>query len=431
VAARQRQRDAPVKVIFFNPIGTLGGAEMCLLDVLASLRTMQSDWQLGVVLGDDGPLRRAVEDLGVACRLLPLPRSVARLGDSALGVPESRRAGGVGLATHGPAAALTTTSYLSRFHRLLRVEAPDRLQTNGMKAHVIGAWGAPAGLPVIWHLHDYAGGRPVMARLLRWSARRQVRVVAVSRSVAADARRVLGPRVPIHSIHNAIDLDRFSPGPGDGSWLDAAAGLAPVPRATVRIGLVATFACWKGHDVFLNAAARIPADLPCRFYVVGGAIYRSQGSQYAMEQLRRRAGVLGLDGRLGFTGHVADPAAALRALDIVVHASTRPEPFGRVIIEGMACGRAVVAVQDGGAAELFEDGVNALGCPPCEPEALACILVRLIDAPDLRRQLGDAGRAATLARFDRSSLAKRWLPVYQGESSRNDETRGCEDVSDQ
>ena len=123
------------------------------------MRAAQSDWRLGVILGDEGPLQRAVEDLGVACRLLPLPRSVARLGDSALGGPGSQRAGRIGLAMHGPAAVLTMTSYLSRFRRLLRVEAPDRLQTNGMKAHVIGAWGAPAGLPVIWHLHDYAGGR--------------------------------------------------------------------------------------------------------------------------------------------------------------------------------------------------------------------------------------------------------------------------------
>ena len=409
-------RDAPVKLVFFNPIGTLGGAEMCLLDVLASLRATRSDWRLGVILGDDGPLRKAVEDLGVACRLLPLPRSVARLGDSVLGVPGFRRTGGIGLATHAPAAVLTTTSYLSRFRRLLRAEAPDLLQTNGMKAHVIGAWGAPAGLPVIWHLHDYAGGRPVMARLLRWSVRRRVRAVAVSRSVAADARRVLGPRVAIHAIHNAVDLDRFAPGPGDGSRLDAAAGLAQVRQATVRIGLVATFARWKGHEVFLDAAARIPADLPCRFYVVGGPIYRSQGSQYAIEELRSRAVGLGLDGRLGFTGHLADPAAALRALDVVVHASTRPEPFGRVIVEGMACGRAVVAVRNGGAAELFEDGVNALGCPPCAPEALARTLVRLIDDPGLRRQLGDAGRATALACFDRSRLAERWLPVYQGGS---------------
>ncbi len=76
------------------------------------------------------------------------------------------------------------------------------------------------------------------------------------------------------------------------------------------------------------------------------------------------------------------------ALDVVVHASTRPEPFGRVIVEGMACGRAVVAVRDGGSAELFEDGVEALGVPPDDPDALAAAIDRLVADADLRRSPG-------------------------------------------
>jgi glycosyltransferase involved in cell wall biosynthesis len=218
--------------------------------------------------------------------------------------------------------------------------------------------------------------------------------------------------VPVVVISNAVDLDRFAPGTGDGVQLDTASGLSPAPPGTIRIGLVATFARWKGHEVFLDAAARVAAAEPCRFYVIGGPIYHSQGSQYSLEELRRHAKALGLVGRLGFTGYLADSAAALRALDVVVHASTRPEPFGRVIVEGMACGRAVVAIREGGAAELFEDGVNALGCPPRDPHALARTLNGLIADPTLRRRLGDAGRVATLACFDRRRLAERWSQVY-------------------
>ena len=180
--------------------------------------------------------------------------------------------------------------------------------------------------------------------------------------------QVLGPLVPIHAIHNAVDLDRFRPGAGDGSGLDAAAGLAPAPPGTVRIGLVATFARWKGHEVFLDAAARIPAARPCRFYRRGGPIYRSAGVAVFDGGAERAApGPWASAGVWDSPATVADPAAALRALDVVVHASTRPEPFGRVIVEGMACGRAVVAVRDGGAAELFEDGLTALGCPHATP----------------------------------------------------------------
>jgi glycosyltransferase involved in cell wall biosynthesis len=180
----------------------------------------------------------------------------------------------------------------------------------------------------------------------------------------------------------------------------------------VRVGLVAAYARWKGHEVFLDAVARLPDDLPARFYVVGGPLYKSAGSQHSTESLKAKAEALGLSGRVGFTGHRAEPADVYRALDVVVHASTRPEPFGRVIVEAMACGRAVVASQTGGAVELFEDGSSALGCPPGDPVALAAALARLVSGPGLRRSLGANGRAAAVARFDRTRLAGEWEQVY-------------------
>lgn len=406
-----------MKILYYNPTAALGGAEMCLLDLLAMLRAAQPGWPLHVLLGDDGPLRTEVESLGVPCDVLPLPGNVARLGDAGLVIGEQGGSGRFQLVARGPGAALTTAAYLRRLRRAIGALAPDRIQTNSMKAHVLGAWAAPRNVPVLWHLHDYLSVRPVMARLLRWSGRRSVGAVAVSQSVAADAQGVLGPRTPVQTILNAIDLERFAPGPGDGAALDNAAGLPAAPAGTVRVGLVATFARWKGHTVFLDAAARVAADLPCRFYLVGGPIYRSTGSQYSLEELRARAAELGLNERLGFVGYQADPAEALRALDVVVHASTRPEPFGRVIVEGMGCGRAVIAIRDGGAAELFDDGISALGCPPNDAAALAEAITRLVADPELRQRLGWAGRQAALDRFDRRRLADQWKAVYTGSAT--------------
>jgi glycosyltransferase involved in cell wall biosynthesis len=394
-----------VKIAYLNPGGAIGGAEMCLLDVLASLRP---DARPLVLLGDDGPLRVEVEALGIPCDVMALPAGVARLGDSGASGPARMLA----LAARGASAARETLAYRKRLAGRLRDEGVDLVQTNGMKMHLLGAWAAPRGVPVVWHLHDYLGSRAAMARLLRWSARPGVEGVAVSGSVADDARATLRGRIPVRAIHNAVDVGRFRPEPGDGPALDRAAGLPDAPAGTVRVGLVATFATWKGHDVFLDAASRVAAGLPVRFYVVGGPIYRSAGSQVALEALEARAASLGLDGRVGFTGHQADPVRALQSLDVVVHASTRPEPFGRVIVEGMACGRAVVAMSEGGAAELFVDGEDALGCPPRDPEALALAIARLASDAGLRERLGRAGRQAAVARFDRTRLADEWSSVY-------------------
>jgi glycosyltransferase involved in cell wall biosynthesis len=381
-----------MNLLYYNPVGSIGGAEMCLLDLLGSTSRARPDWRLTVVLGDDGPLRPVVEGLGVRCVVEPLPERLAALGDSG--------GGGGRLVARMAASVPSTLSSLARLRRLFRSERPDLIQTNGMKAHLLGTWAAPRGVPVVWHLHDYPGSRPAMARLLRASAGTRVLVVAVSFSVAAAARRVLGRKVPVRAIHNAVDLRRFAPGP---------------PRGTdepVRVGLVATFARWKGHDVFFDAISRIPADRPARFSVIGGPIYRSVGSQWSMDELKAEATRRGVADRVSFDGPAADPAEALRSLDIAVHASTRPEPFGRAIVEGMATGLAVVAVKAGGAAELFEDGESALGCPPDDPAALARAIDRLIVDPSLRRRLGENGRRTAEGWFDADRLFAAWFPVY-------------------
>ena len=121
---------------------------------------------------------------------------------------------------------------------------------------------------------------------------------------------------------------------------------------------------------------------------------------------------LGLADRIGFTGFAVDAAAAMRALDIVVHASVQPEPFGMVIAEAMACGRPVVVSLAGGAAEIVRDGVDALGHAPGDAAALADRLATLIMDSDLRVRLGRSARTAAEARFDRARLARELGPLY-------------------
>ena len=192
-----------------------------------------------------------------------------------------------------------------------------------------------------------------------WSSRCSM-MIAVSRSIATDARKALphGPSVAV--IHNAVDTDVFTP---HGPALDLAAlsGLPPPPTGAMRVGLVATFAHWKGHDVFLQAAASVAGTH--RFYVVGGPIYATGGSQWSLEELRARAAALGLADRVGFTGFVEDVPAAMRGLDVVVHASTEPEPFGLVILQAMACARPVIVTAVGGACELIAPGGERADCP--------------------------------------------------------------------
>ena len=202
-----------------------------------------------------------------------------------------------------------------------------------------------------------------MARALRWACKGVSRAIAISEAVARDAGAIL-KGVPVTVVYNAVDTAQFVPGPGDGAWLDRLAGLPAAGDGTIRVGLVATYARWKGQDLFLRAIGHMQSVRPARFYIVGGPIYKTKGSQFSHSELRDLACELGVADRLGFVPFQADTADAYRALDVVVHASTHPEPFGRTIVEAMACSRPTVVSRAGGAAELFTDGEDALGWRP-------------------------------------------------------------------
>lgn len=254
-----------------------------------------------------------------------------------------------------------------------------------------------------------------MAPVLRLCRSRCNAAIVNSKSVAKDVESLL-PGLDIVPIYNAVDLKRFSPN-GVSVNLDALSGLAPAPVGTIRVGLVATFARWKGHKVFLRALARLSSKLPVRGYIIGGPIYQTVGSQWSRNELDGEAARLGLAGKVGFTGFLSDTAAAMRSLDIVVHASTEPEPFGMVIIEGMACGKPVIASQAGGATELFEDGETALAHPPGDDAMLAEQILRLANEPDLREKLSKQGRRAAEGQYHRERLAQELLTVYRRVSS--------------
>ena len=162
----------------------------------------------------------------------------------------------------------------------------------------------------------------------------------------------------------------------------------------------------------MEALSRLSQD-NIRAYIIGGPIYQTAGSQYSLEELRTEAARLGLGGRLGFTGFLGDVPAALRSLDIVVHCSTSPEPFGMVIVEGMASGRAVVAADSSGAAEVFKNGVSAMSHKSGSADALAACLERLITDPALRIRMGKAARLRVQSVFGGSAPAERIISVYE------------------
>jgi glycosyltransferase involved in cell wall biosynthesis len=307
-------------------------------------------------------------------------------------------------------AAWSLPSFLMRLRLALRRIDPDVIQTNGFKMHISGLWAKRGRTPLVWHVHDYVSGRPLMSRLMRAHAGRAFAAITNSESVAVDVRRACGPVLTVVPVINAVDLEKFRP-EGPRLDLDALSGLASADA--VRVGLVATMARWKGHEVFLRALARLRHRADIRGYVIGGGVYRTEGSEVSGEELRALARELGIAGRIGFTGFVSDAPAAYRALDVVVHASVRPEPFGLVIVEALACGRPVIVSDAGGAEEILRSVDGALGFPPGDDAALAAAIGQLVDDPARRQELGRRGRDSVRAKFDRHRLGPETSAVLR------------------
>jgi glycosyltransferase involved in cell wall biosynthesis len=408
-----------MRVVFLNPGAELGGAERALIDVIASIRARSPEIEMALIAAGEGPLLEVAASQGIGVTALPFDRRFAEVGDSAL-IGADRRAFAT-FARRVVGASGAAVGYASRLRAAIHSYRPSVIHSNGAKMHLLGA-AVRDRAPLVWHIHDFIGDRRVVSHAMRALSWRARAAIANSRAVAEDARRLF-PHLPTTVVYNACDTDRFTPS-GVAADLDALAGRSSA-GPLVRVGLVATYARWKGQDVFLDAARRALATgiRPTRFYVVGGPLYETQASQFGRDELEAMARDLGIRQHVVFVPFQARIDEVYRALDVVVHASTRPEPFGLTIVEAMACGRAVVVSAAGGAAELFEDGVDAVGVPLRDAERMARAVITLADDAGRRSQIGAAARRTALARFSRARLADQVLAVYAGATASSGQGR--------
>jgi hypothetical protein len=235
-----------MRVVYLNPSGRMGGAEAALLNILASIREVEPDWKLDLILSEEGVVAAQARALGVSITVLPFPRSLARIGDASTGGPAGSEGSQLALLWRLACATPGIAIYTARLWNLLRTLAPEVIHTNGFKMHILGALAKPSGVPLIWHIHDYVSMRPFMAHLVKMLRKRCSLVLANSNSVGLDIKSVCGDDVPVQTFYNGVDTAVFSP-EGPTLDLDSLSGLPPPGHAVVRVGLLGTLARWKGQ----------------------------------------------------------------------------------------------------------------------------------------------------------------------------------------
>lgn len=351
-------------VLYVSAMGAISGAERSLLALLDALD--RTRWA-PVVAAPAGPLLQEAAARGASALALPL-------------APLSR--------PHSPRQWLSVLhDWRTGRHALAR--ALERVRPRLIHANTTAAMlyaGGQAEIPVIWQVRDLVP--------LGWIGRRAYWQAAAIAAISLTVRNDLlayandgGAKISL--LPPAVDTAHFQPAAAKGPLRRQ----LELPDDVPLIGMSAQFVAWKRHHLLFDALARLSA-LPWHLALAGADLH---GHRAYLDALRVRMQAPPLAGRVTLLPWQQDPAAYTAALDLCVLTSHR-EPFGRVLIEAMACEVPVVAVREGGPAEIVADGVTGLLAPP-DPEALGAALARLLDDAALRRRLGQAGRLRVLDRY--------------------------------
>jgi len=383
---RDARRERRLRVVFVDHVARLSGGEIALLRLLPALAR---DVDVHVILGEEGPLDERLRSQGISVEVLPLAPALRDLGKDTLG---PRR---LDLST-----AARAVPYVPRLGRRIRAHGADLVHTNSLKAALYGgAAGRFARVPVIWHVRDRIADDylPHSAVLLVRAAARLLptAVVANSQTTLDTVPRARRGRV----VQNPIVPDA----------VDGPPPAAPRAHAGTTVGIVGRLAPWKGQDVFLDAFAQAFRDTGVRGRVIGSALF---GEDAYRQQLAQQAERIGIADQIEFRGFRENVWAELAELDVLVHCSVIPEPFGQVVLEGMAAGLPVVAANAGGPAELITNGVDGILTPPGDAHELAEALRHLERDATLRATLGSAA-ARRSEEFRPERSAAKLLAIYR------------------
>lgn len=285
-----------------------------------------------------------------------------------------------------------------RLARIFRRRQPDLILDWAAKTHLYGAPAAVlAGMRerVIWWQQAIPmrrfWGIDVAATLLPAAA------IGCYGRAAAQAQAKLWPSRRTFVVHAGAPVPEPYTGPAP----------LQLPREVPIVGLVGRLQPWKGQDRLLRAQALLRERGHSLHLVIVGGDSWGLSPQYA-SSLPSLAERLGLAGAVTMTGEVPDAGPYIAQMDVLLNASD-PEPFGIVLLEGMARGVAVVAVDSGGPGEFIADGKTGMLARSGEPEALADALEPLLLSAQLRRELGQAGRESFLADFTDEALQRRFF----------------------
>jgi glycosyltransferase involved in cell wall biosynthesis len=376
------------RILFVSPYGTMGGAERAVVELVSGLDRHR--FEALAVVGGAGGYTDSLRSRGVEVAMEPIPA-----------MPLHRLA--------WPSALVRSITASRRLVRRVERRGVAVVHVTDLIPAFLTAPARRSGARVVYQV-AFLGGVARRFLLRAFGHALADHIVAYSQDQARRIRAA-GPAL-------ASRLSVVYPGIEPGDWIGGDGGAfrreIGISPGIPLVGLVGRYDAWKGHGVFLEAAARVrQAHSDARFAIVGGALNEAALPHVARQRrevLDRLRG-LGLAGAVSVVDHRDDVASVLAGLDVLAFPSFR-EPFGMVVLEALAAGTPVVASDTGGPAEILEDERSGLLVRTGDAAALAAAVLRLLESPALSAALAEGGRQRVTAAFARDRYAREMEAVY-------------------
>ncbi|MDF5723142.1 MAG: glycosyltransferase family 4 protein [Rhizonema sp. PD37] len=367
-----------MKILFLDQSGKPGGAELCLIDIAKPYRD-----RCLVGLFADGSFRDLLLSAQIPVEVLTTSQIQVRK-ESSLG--------------QGLASLSQLIPLIAKVVRTARKY--DVIYANTQKALVVGALASFfSRRPLVYHLHDILSPEhfsETNRRIAVTSANRFASLVIANSQASLSAFVAAGGRQDLAAIvYNGFDPKVYQIAESEVSQIRQHLGL----NKQFVIGHFSRLAPWKGQHILIEAIAQCPENVTAM--LVGDALF---GEQDYVQQLHQQVTALGLEKRVKFLGFRSDIPLLMTACDLIAHTSTSPEPFGRVIVEAMLCGKPVVAAKAGGAIELVEHGVNGFLMTPGNSQELAQTINTCLQETEKTMIIAHHARATACLRFDVATI---------------------------
>ncbi|MBW4599657.1 MAG: glycosyltransferase [Calothrix sp. FI2-JRJ7] len=363
-----------MKILFLDQSGKPGGAELCLIDIAKPYR---SNCLVGLFA--DGSFRDLLEKNQIPVKILTNQAIQVRKESTLI----------QGLAS--------LTQLLPLINKVAKIARDyDLIYANTQKALVIGAIASfLSRRPLVYHLHDILSpehfsktNRTIAVTL----ANRFARIIIANSQASKTAFIAASGRADIvEVVYNGFDSTSYQVNEAQIKQLRQELEL----EDKFVIGHFSRLSPWKGQHILIEAIAKSPSQVTA--ILVGDALF---GEQEYVKQLHEQVEKLQLQNRVKFLGFRSDIPQLMSACDLVAHTSIAAEPFGRVIVEAMLCGKPVVAAEAGGAIEIVENNVNGYLVTPGEPQELAKIITTCVKEPSKTAILADNALHSARSKFD-------------------------------